>query len=170
MQIYPFFLKISRTPPPALLFLECNFHFSQNKTSKSCLNVTNLLFSSAFGLFRFLKTSKRAKLTPYIGTWILVAENMTDPLLWFTNDTYHCRKEHWSYFPLFLNLPCFDLPNFYATQMQSIVTKMLLNVHISRFLIKKVFVCKNQSNNILTDFSWFWTWNIWNSLWFQFVL
>ena len=111
-------------------------------------SLTSLLFSSAFSLFGFLKTRKRAKMTPYIDAWILVAENMTGALLWFTNDTYHCRHEHWSYFPLFLNLPCFNLPNFYATGMQSIVTKMFLNVLISRFLIKKASVCKNQPNNI----------------------
>ena len=110
--------------------------------------MTSLLFSSAFSLFNFLKTSKRTKMTPYIDAWILVAENMTDALLWFTNDTYHCRQEHWSDFPLFLNLLCFDLHNFYATGRQSIVTKMFLNVLIRRFLIKKASVCKNQSNSI----------------------
>ena len=114
--------------------------------------MTSLLFSSAFGLFNFLKTSKRTKMTPYIDAWILVAENMTDALLWFTNDTYHCRQDHWSYFPLFLNLPCFDLHNFYATGRHSIVTKMFLNVLIRRFLIKKASVCKNQSNNITKRF------------------
>ena len=114
--------------------------------------MTSLLFSSAFGLFNFLKTSKRTKMTPYIDAWILVAENMTDALLWFTKDTHHCRQEHWSYFALFLNLPCFDLHNFYATGRQSIVTKMFLNVLIRRVLIKKVSVCKNQSNNITKRF------------------
>ena len=128
---------------------------------KSCLlyfnvkisqSLTSLLFSSAFGLFNFLKTSKRAKMTPHIDAWILVAENMNDALLWFTNDMYHCRQEQWSYFPLFLNVPCFDLHNFYATGRQSIVTKMFLNVLIRRFLIKKASVCKNQSNNITKRF------------------
>ena len=31
-------------------------------------------FFISFGLFSFLKTSKRAKMTPYIDAWILVAE------------------------------------------------------------------------------------------------
>ena len=119
---------------------------------KYCLNVRSLLFLKALGLFSFLKTSKRAKVTPYIDAWILVAENMTDALLWFTNDTYHCRQKHWSYFPLFLNVTCFDLPNFYATGMQSIVTKMFLNILISRFLIKKAFECENQPHSITKRF------------------
>ena len=136
---------VRREKLPLIFYCENLSFFSQSLTSSKS---DEFAFFISFGLFSFLKTSKRAKMTPYIDAWILVAENMTGALLWFTNDTYHCRHEHWSYFPLFLNLPCFNLPNFYATGMQSIVTKMFLNVLISRFLIKKASVCKNQPNNI----------------------
>ena len=66
---------------------------------------------------------------------------------WRTNVAHHCRQETLSSFSLFLNLPCFVLPTFYAIWVQGIVLEMFLYIHINRILIKKALVCKNQPNN-----------------------
>lgn len=118
----PFSLKVSKNSFFAFRIQFCVFIRIEHLNFGWMWQVCNFhRFSVYCGFYKKGKPSKMVKIMSCIDAWILLA------LLVTYYDTYHCRQEHWSYFSLFLNLPCFVLPTFYTNRSQDIVLEMFLN-------------------------------------------